>query len=70
MELKLPNEIAEAVRALAVKSGVSAEQLVVDALRAHFPPPPRELQEELDAWEQASDEDWARVQPDIERAEG
>ena len=62
MELKLPREIADAVRALAMKSGVSAEQLVVNALRAHFPPPPKELQEELDAWELASDEDWASIQ--------
>jgi len=67
MEIKLPNDLADAIIAVATATGLPAEQLACDALRAHFPCPPQALQEEFDAWERASDEDAAKIQPDQER---
>jgi len=55
--LTVPDEIATAARELSHRSGSSPEELLLRALRAHFPPIPAELAEEFDAWEQASDHD-------------
>jgi hypothetical protein len=60
--ITVPDEIAEAAEALAKIEGASPEALLLDALRAHFPPVPTELQEEFEAWERASDEDMARLE--------
>jgi hypothetical protein len=57
MILTIPENIADAVNALAARTGASSETLLLNALQAHFPPTPFELQSELDAWNQASDED-------------
>jgi predicted transcriptional regulator len=61
MTIKLPDEIAQAVDALAKASGESADRIVISALRAHFPPVAPELLAEFEAWEQASEEDAARL---------
>jgi len=61
MTIQIPPEIARAAEELAHCSGVSAQELLLEALRAHFPPIPPDLQTEFDAWERASDEDAARV---------
>lgn len=60
--LTVPDEIAQAAEAMARNSGVSAERLLLDALHARFPAVPPELQAEFAAWEQASDEDFARFE--------
>lgn len=65
MTIQVPDEIAKAAKVLSKSTGVSAEQLLVDALRAHFPPITPELQAELDAWELASDQDAARVEQSL-----
>jgi hypothetical protein len=54
MTLSLPAQIAEAVEAVSRQSGVPVEQLVTDALRAHFPPLDSALQAEFYFWEEAS----------------
>jgi ferric-dicitrate binding protein FerR (iron transport regulator) len=59
MTLTVPEEIAESARLLAEREGMSPEALLLRALEAHFPPLPMELRAEFDAWEQASDEDYA-----------
>jgi hypothetical protein len=43
---------------------VSPETLLLEVLRAHFGPLPAALRVELDAWEQASDEDFGRLEAD------
>ena len=57
MTLTIPEDIADAASALAARTGASPEALLLGALQAHFPPLPPELQSELNAWNQASDED-------------
>jgi hypothetical protein len=64
LKITVPEEIAHVARARARESGVSAETLVLEALRAHFGPLPTELQDELEAWERASDDDLARLEGD------
>lgn len=59
--LSVPDEIARAAEALAETSGTTPEELLIQALHAHFPPLPPELQAEFKAWERASDEDMARL---------
>ncbi len=54
MTVKLPAEIAEAVEAISRSSGVAADRLVADALRAHFPPIDASLQADFDFWDEAS----------------
>ena len=61
MNITIPDEIAQAAEALARDTGSSAERVLVEALKAHFPPIPPELQAEFDAWERASDQDGALV---------
>ena len=60
--LSVPDEIAAAAQQLAADSGQTAEQLLLDALWAHFPPIPAELSAEFDALESASDEDFIRFE--------
>ena len=59
MNILIPDNIAHAVEDLAARSGMTPERLIIDALGAHFPPIPVELQDEFDALESASDEDFA-----------
>ncbi len=61
MTLTIPDDIAQSALSAASGSEASAEHLLLQALQAHFPPISRELQAEFDAWEQASDEDMARL---------
>ena len=61
MTLTIPDDIARSVLSVAAGSPSSAEELLLQALQAHFPPVSSDLQSELDAWEQASDEDMARM---------
>ena len=61
MTLTVPDEIAQSAQEMAASAGGSAEHLLLQALYAHFPPVSPELQAEFDAWEQASDEDMARL---------
>jgi hypothetical protein len=66
LTITVPDEIARAAEAKAAASGTSAESLLLRALESIFAVPPapisEELREEFDAWEQASDEDMARVE--------
>ncbi len=55
--LTVPDEIADSAAAVAARCGIQTERLLMDALRAHFPPIPSELRAEFDALERASDED-------------
>lgn len=66
--LTVPDEIADAAKALSQRSGASPEELLLRALRAHFPPIPAELIAEFDAWEQASDTDEAVFQQRMKEA--
>ena len=61
MTIKLPDEIAQAVDELSKASGEPADRIVISALRAHFPPVNPQLLEEFESWEQASEEDAARL---------
>jgi hypothetical protein len=60
--LSVPDDIAAAAQQLVDDTGQTAEQLLLDALWAHFPPIPTELRAEFDALELASDEDFARFE--------
>lgn len=60
--ISIPDDIAHAVEDLAARSGMTPERLILDALGAHFPRIPAELQDEFDALERASDEDFARFE--------
>jgi hypothetical protein len=62
LNITVPDDIALVAHSRAQEAGVSAEALVLEALRAHFGPLPAELQDELAAWERASDEDGARLE--------
>jgi hypothetical protein len=57
MTLTIPDDIAEFVSGVARKSGGTPDSLLLDALRAHFPPIPDDLKDEFDALERASDAD-------------
>ncbi len=61
MTLSIPQDIAQAAQDMASHTGTTAEHLLLQALQAHFPPLTPELQSEFDAWEQASDDDMARL---------
>ena len=61
MTLTIPDDIARSALSVAAGSSSSAEQLLLQALQAHFPPVSDALQDEFNAWEQASDEDMARL---------
>ena len=61
LTIEVPEEIVRAAAVLAQRAGTTPEALLIDALKAHFPPVPSELQEEFDAWERASDEDMAKL---------
>jgi len=67
LNITVPDEIARVARARARETGASAETFLLEALRAHFGPLPDALQDELDAWERASDEDLARFEADAGR---
>jgi len=56
--LHVPDDIAVAAQDLAAKSGLDANRVLLDALRAHFPPVPPELRAEFDSLERASDHDF------------
>ena len=60
LTLNVPDDIAAAVEHMAKDTGSTAEELILGALKAHFPPIPDDLKTELDAWDRASDEDFAR----------
>ena len=62
LTLSVPDDIAAAVEELAARSGQTPEQLLLNALWAHFPPIPAALKDEFDALELASDEDFARFE--------
>ena len=62
MTLTVPDEIARAAEDMARKSGGSPERLLLDALKAHFPPVPEALRDEFAALERASDEDLHRFE--------
>jgi hypothetical protein len=61
MTVTVPDEIAEAAQELSKHTGVEPEQLLIKALRIHFPPVPPELQAEFEAWDRASEEDEFRL---------
>jgi hypothetical protein len=62
LTITVPDEIVRAAEAVARTMGASAEDLLIQALQAHFGPISPELQAELEAWERASDEDLARLE--------
>ena len=64
--LTVPDEISRAAEEKARASGTSAEDVLLKALQAYFLGIPAALQEELDAWDLASDHDMA----EFERREG
>ena len=64
--LTVPDAIAQAAEELAQRCGETPERILLNALWAHFPPIPLELQAEFDALEQASDEDFARLEQQME----
>ncbi len=64
--LTVPDEIAHAAEALAQRSGETPERILLNALWAHFPLLPAELQAEFAALEQASDEDFAAFERQME----
>ena len=66
LTLAVPEEIAQAAKQVAQRTGSSPEIVLIQALRAHFPPVSTELQAELDAWNAASDEDLARFERGLE----
>jgi mRNA interferase MazF len=66
LTLAVPEEIAQAAKQVAQRTGSSPETVLIQALRAHFPPVSTELQAELDAWNAASDEDLARFERGLE----
>ncbi len=61
LTLAIPDEIAHSAQEAAASTGASVEQLLLQALQAHFPPISPELQAKFDAWERFSDEDMARL---------
>jgi hypothetical protein len=63
LTLLVPDEIAEAAQELSQRYGQTPEQLLLQALRAHFPPIPDALRAEFEALERASDEDFKRFEP-------
>ena len=65
MTLTVPDDIAEFVTDIALKSGGTPDGLLLDALRAHFPPIPDALKDEFDALERASDEDFLRFESSL-----
>lgn len=64
--VSVPDDIANSAAQLSKDSGIPAESLLIQALRAHFPPIPEDLQEEFDAFERASDEDFVRFEQSLE----
>ncbi len=62
LTIAIPESMARAVEEMAARSGQTPECLILDALGAHFPPIPMALQEEFDALDRASEEDFARFE--------
>ncbi len=60
--VNIPDDIAESANRIAKNMGITTEHLLIDALRAHFPPISDALRDEFDALERASDEDLARLE--------
>lgn len=58
--VQVPEDIAQMVEHLSEASGSPPEQLVLTALRQHFAPIAREVLNEFEAWELASEFDAAR----------
>lgn len=65
LTLNVPDEIADALEVLSQRSGKTPGELILRALRAHFPPIPEALQAEFDALERASDEDFERFEQSL-----
>jgi hypothetical protein len=65
MTITVPDDLAESIEEVSKRSGEAAERLVLNALRAHFPPIPDALREEFDALECASDEDLLRFEQSL-----
>ena len=61
LTLDIPEDIARSAEELARASGSSPEAVLLEALKAHFPPVPAPLRVELDAWELASDRDMSAL---------
>jgi hypothetical protein len=59
MTIDLPEEIASAANALAHRAGLTTEELLVQTLRRELVETTMSLQDELQLWEQASEEDIA-----------
>ena len=59
--IEVPDDIASSAEEMARRSGTPAKDLLLSALRAHFPPIPPALRDELDALKRASDEDMLAV---------
>ena len=57
MTFEIPDEVAASVDQLSKSCGQTPEQIVVAALRAHFPPISKGLKVEMEAWRQASEQD-------------
>ncbi len=66
LSLMVPEEIADSVHEIASRSGQTTDNLLLDALRAHFPPIPEALLAEFNALEQASDEDFRLLEAKLE----
>ena len=49
LTLAIPDEIAHSAQEAAASTGASVEQLLLQALQAHFPPISPELQAKFDA---------------------
>jgi predicted transcriptional regulator len=65
LTITVPDEVADSVQEISRRSGRTAERILLDALRAHFPPIPQDLRDEFDALERASDEDLARFEQSL-----
>lgn len=59
--LTVPDDIATVAQEMAKGTDATPEELLLEALKAHFPATPADLQAEFDAWDKASDEDFARL---------
>ena len=59
MTITIPDEIERVAQGISSLSGVAVDSVLLRALETHFLAVPRELQEEFDAWELASDQDMA-----------
>ena len=66
MTLTIPPEIEIVANELSRNTGRTPDDLLLQALQAHFLPIPQDLQAEFDAWELAADQDIASMDADLE----